>query len=180
MLNGKIAVRAEVIGAATNNLIRLVGGQKSGETGTGKAFVGNTWNAEIDKAFDAFIDAVTATLTLDDWADGTALTDVLDAYNTAFATIQNEIQAIKEANVKAAVKARIGSNVNYSNTGTWTAFVNRIEARIEATTGYTITGAAVTNEVPATYAQGNVYTVNYTFVYEGVTYSDSTVVTVVA
>ena len=90
-------------------------------------------------------------------------------------TAENDIKALKEA-----VKSRIGTSVSYATDSTWTAFVERIEARIEATTGYTITDATVTNAVPASYAENDVITVSYTFVCNGVTYSDSTVVTVIA
>ena len=175
MLNGKIAVRAEVVGAATNNLIRLVGGQASG---TGTSFVGKYWNSSIDAAFDAALNAFNATLTLDDWADGSALTDVIDAYNTAFAAIQPEVQRIASDDAKAAVKTQIGNTVSYNNHGNWNAFVSLIETRIERATG--VSNAVVTNVPPASYAQNDVITVTYTFDYAGVTYSDSTVVTVIA
>ena len=175
MLNGKINVRAEVVGAATNNLIRLVGGQVSG---SGTSFVGTYWNSSIDAAFDAALNAFNATLTLDDWADGSALTDVIDAYNTAFAAIQPEVQRIASDDAKAAVKTQIGNTVSYSNHGNWNAFVSLIETRIERATG--VSNAVVTNVPPASYAQNDVITVTYTFDYAGVTYSDSTVVTVIA
>ena len=175
MLNGKIAVRAEVIGAATNNLIRLVGGKDSGD---GTSFVGKYWNSSIDAAFDAALNAFNATLTLDDWADGSALTDVIDAYNVAFAAIQPEVQQITSDNAKAAVKTEIGNTVSYAAHGDWTAFVSLIETRIERAAG--VSNAVVTNAPPTSYAQTDVITVTYTFDYAGVTYSDSTVVTVVA
>ena len=175
MLNGKIAVRAEVVSAATNNLIRLVGGQASG---SGTDFVGNYWNTSIDTAFDAALNAFNAALTLDDWADGSALTDVIDAYNDAFAAIQPEVQQITSDNAKEAVKTEIGSTVSYASHGNWTAFVSLIETRIERAAG--VSNAVVTNAPPASYDQTDVITVTYTFDYAGVTYSDSTVVTVVA
>ena len=168
MLNGKIAVRSEVVGAATNNLVRLVGGQN---TGTGTDFEGNTWNAQIDKAFDKFLADVNTAVPMEDWSNGKALTNVIDAYDTAFAAIQAEIRLIVAEKVEKAIG-------NSSDKATWNEFVAAVEAAIDRVAG--VSDGAVTSSAPASMAVGSNITVTYSYTYNGETDTGSTTVTIVS
>ena len=181
MLTGKINVWQEVMGAAVNNLVRLVGGADA-SSGTGKDFVGKYWNAAIDTAFDAAWDVFSAAPTAEAWADGSALTDLIDAYDTAFAAIQPEVYEVIGADVKAEVKTAIGNTVGLDSQPSWNDFVNYVETQIE--TASNVDNAVVTTSAPSDYAAGKIITVEYTFDYTvggGVlSYSDSFSVTLVA
>ena len=123
-------------------------------------------------AFDAGYDAIMAATTLE---------DVLAAYNTAAQAIIDGAEDVAATAVKNAVKARITSTWNKGSKG-WSDFVADIEWRITQTSGYgaAISNPTVTNATPDHFDDGDVITVTYTFDYAGVTYSDSTVVTVIA
>ena len=155
---------------AITMLMRHSGGLASGSGD--KTFVGKIWSAEIDAAFDAGYDAIMAATTLE---------DVLAAYNTAAQAIIDGAEDVAATAVKNAVKARITSTWNKGSKG-WSDFVADIEWRITQTSGYgaAISNPTVTNATPDHFDDGDVITVTYTFDYAGVTYSDSTVVTVIA
>lgn len=155
---------------AITMLMRHSGGLASGSGD--KTFVGKIWSAEIDAAFDAGYDAIMAATTLE---------DVLAAYNTAAQAIIDGAEDVAATAVKNAVKARITSTWNKGSKG-WSDFVADIEWRITQTSGYgaAISNPTVTNATPDHFDAGDVITVTYTFDYAGVTYNDSTVVTVIA
>ena len=88
MLRGKIDIVADVIEAAHTNLLRLMG-NGAGDSADGSD--SEYWNDVIEDAFNEAMAVFQATPDAAAWTDGTALTDILDAYDAAFEAIQDNI-----------------------------------------------------------------------------------------